>query len=581
MNWIAVITSGDLGWPRGTPERLRELVATLPKELTVLKALHFAAALGVDKDNSYRTVDERLLRGAPDELLRRLDTVKRANPGQLFVFFEPWQQLLLAEHAVRYGGTAATLVRLETAEGHALFLEACRIINDLSMPPAPPLTGEPIADALIVAANVIPRLWLMNPPNINNAIARLLIFLDELPRRHPEHTDAAAALRARFMEDLGVSFEDAVALNAFMGYWSIAPTVDAVLAGPNAVRIDPEIWLRETTIPRATFETLLARIAQPVEALCPEAPAGAGNPWFDPLSFRDRPLVRFPDGTLIVTMPEFLMEKASFEIFWWLTGGPGGAAQRRAWQQAFGRLCESYVLDRLVELASPDGQEMLPNVRWNGGELDALLWHGDRLAVVEVSSGFIPNAPKMSGDHIRLREALRNRYVEHVDTRGETTAEAVAQLARDIRWLIERRRAGDLHGVPLRGIETIHPVVIAADRTVRTQGVWRYLDSELRTRLPEGLPWQVAPLAVLGLEDLEWIEQASRDRHPRLQQSLPPFLQVLRWWEFDVNRNRTFWQLLVDWLGEGQPNARLAYVSRAWLERMRSRFRTVPGAPQG
>src|SRR5206468_3862324 len=141
---------------------------------------------------------------------------------------------------------------------------------------------------------------------------RLLIFLEELPVRHPEDADAAAALRARFAEDLGVSFEDAVALNAFIGYWSIAPTLDAVLAGPNAVKIDPETWLRETTIPRETFETLLARIAQPVEGLSPDGPPGAGNPWFDPLAFRDRPLVRFPDGTLIVTMPEFLMEKASF-----------------------------------------------------------------------------------------------------------------------------------------------------------------------------------------------------------------------------------------------------------------------------
>lgn len=40
----------------------------------------------------------------------------------------------------------------------------------------------------------------------------------------------------------------------------------------------------------------------------------------------------------------------------------------------------------------------------------------------------------------------------------------------------------------------------------------------------------------VGLEALEWIEQAARDRHPRLQGVVPPVLQTLLWWQFDVRR---------------------------------------------
>jgi hypothetical protein len=572
VDWILVVNSIDLGYERGTAERLHEILAQLPREATVLKALQFAAALGTDVANRYRTVDELLLRGAQQDLTVRIAALRARSPNLNFVFFEPWQQLLIARHASRHGSIDPAAVELHTDQGRALFLEACRIVNDLSMPPAPPLVGEPITDALIVAANTIPRLWLVNPPNLNDAQARLFTFLEVIPRDHPERTAAAAMLRNRFNEDLGVPFDDAIDLVAFLGYWSIAQQPEAVLRDLNVVRVFPETWLQQTNIPRNTFETLLARIARPVRELTPEAPPGAGSAWFDPLGFRDRPLVRFDDGTLLATMPELLMEKAGFDMLWWLTAGPGGGPQVRAWQEAFGQLCETYVLDLVSVIGGPG---VLPNVQWDAGELDALLWSGDRLAVIEVSSGFLANAPKMRGDHVALRQELRRRYVEHIDQDGNVEREAVAQLARDIEWLLARRRAGDGPAIPLQIIQTIHPVVIAADRAARTHGIWRYLDSELRQRLPENLPWEVAPLAVLGLEDLEWIEQAVRDQHPRLQGGLPPLLQTLRWWHFDVHRYPAFWQLLNDALGEGQPNSRLRDLFRSRMEHLQARFRNA------
>jgi hypothetical protein len=571
MDWILIPTSEQLGYPRGTAEQLGVLLARLRRRVTVIKALQFAAALGKDVDSRYQTVNELLMRGVPEDLRQRIHALQQqAAPGVHYVFFEPWQQLLLAQHLSRFGSDAEDALDLEDPEGRSVFIDACRVVNDLSLPPAPGLTGDAVTDALIVAANTIPRLWLLNPPNLNDAQARLLSFLEVIPQQHPERAGAATTLRGRFNEILGVSFEDAVDLTAFLGYWSISQRAEAILRDINVVRVAPDVWLQQTNLPRDVFERFVERISQPVAELSPDAPLGAASPWWDPLGFRNRPLVRFEDGSLVITMPELLMEKGGFDMFWWLTEGPGGRAQVRAWQEAFGQLCESYVLDLL---RATDDTAVFPNVRWARGEIDSLIWSGDRLAVVEICSGFMANAPKMSGDHVRLRTELRRRYVEHVNADGSIDREAVAQIARDVEWLLERRRAHDGQPFPLRGIQTIHPVVVVADRTARTHGVWRYLDSELRQRLPGAMPWTVAPLAVLGLEDLEWIEQAAHDRHPRLQGVVPPVLQTLLWWQLDVRRYPAYWQLLGDVLGEPQPNARLRDLFQQRQERMRRRFR--------
>jgi len=154
---------------------------------------------------------------------------QQADPDVHYVFFEPWQQLLLAQHLSRFGSDADDALDLESAEGRAVFLDACRVVNDLSLPPAPALTGDAVTDALIVAANTIPRLSLLKPPNLNDAQARLLSFLEVIPQQHPDKAGAAAMLRDRFHEILGVSFEDAVDLTAFLGYWSVSQQTESIL----------------------------------------------------------------------------------------------------------------------------------------------------------------------------------------------------------------------------------------------------------------------------------------------------------------------------------------------------------------
>lgn len=571
MRGIQIIDSVSLGRPRPTARALDEALSPLPRDEVIARALQITAAHALDKDTRYQRVHQWFLDWLGPELSQPLEAVQPIRTGLVVRFVDPWQQLVLLRRATEVSPQQGQ-IRLGSPEGRRLYFEACLAATDLSIPPDPPLSNDPVVAALQAAAHFLPRMWLLNPPNLNNAVARLILFLEELPQAFPPIRPDAETLRRRFTEVLGLPFGEVLALTAFLGYWSIAPSFEVCLAHPESLWIDPQTWLVNTTVPPEMLERLLSRIAVPLEQLPQHlASTTQGSPWLDPLPFRDRPLIRYPDGRVAVTMPELLMEKAGFDIFWWLTEGPGGTRQVRTWQQAFGRLCECYVLGILAEIAEATGANYRPNVTWEGGELDALMWGEDRLAVFEVSGGFLPHASRVSGQWNSLRDALRQRFVERQTTQG-SELEAVGQLARDIRWITAARMSRMDTSVPLASFSVIHPVLIAADRTLRSQGIWKYLNQELRERLPDSMPWQVAPLVVAGLEDLEWIQEAIRQRHPRFLPSPPALIQVLLWWEFDHRTHPAFWQLLDDYLGEDLQNSRLAEVFGRWRHEIEDRF---------
>ena len=571
MQWILVVTNDVLGQPQATEETVRDMVSKFARDEVITFTLQLLGALNVDKDANYQTVNRRFVQWAGAPAAAALAAAQLANPDREWILIESWQQLLLLRSCVQYCPEAAS-VGLDTPEGKTLFVKLCIAINDLSIPRGVPTNGDVIADALKAAAVISPRLWLDNPPNINNSIARMISFLKEIPVAFPIVRPHAQTLLDRFEQSLGVSFEDALDFTAFLGYWTKAHRPDQVLDDPTAGVVNPNAWLAETNFNPDSWTTYCERTTQPLERISDPTP-GAGLRWVDPLRFRDRPLIRFPNDLLFISMPDLLMEKVSFDMFWWLTGGPGGAPQRNAWQAAFGKITETYVLSILSAISDNAGGNFRGNVAWDEGEIDGLYWVDNRLAVIEVSGSFVNNSDKMSGDWERLRKGLTTAFVERTTARG-VDREAVAQLARDITWLLERRRNNVEFGVPVRQMETIHPVIVAPDRLVRTHGVWAFLNDELRSRLPDAMPWQVAPLAVLALEEVEEIEELARRGHERfLTSGLPHLMQILRLWEFDSHRYPTFWQFLADQFANDYGNQRLRAISDARLARARLRFR--------
>ncbi len=115
--------------------------------------------------------------------------------------------------------------------------------------------------------------------------------------------------------------------------------------------------------------------------------------------------------------------------------------------------------------------------------------------------------------------------------------------------------------------------MFAPDRVVRTHNVWKYLNDELRARLPNAMPWEIAPLAVFGLEELEEFEELVRRRDDRLiGRQLPALIHFLRLWQFDSNRYPSLWQFIDDHFPGDFGSERLRIVSERWRERSRRRF---------
>ena len=393
MDWVLIVTHAEIGQPSATAETIRESVSQFRRDEAIGFVLRLLGALNADKGSGFQTVNRLFVAWGGLPAADVMSQARQQNADATWLLVEPWQQLLMLQSVIQYS-TEEGAVTLKADEGKAAFLEACLGINDLTIPKGEPTTGDPVSDGLKAAAVISPRLWLDNPPNLNNAVARMISFLDDLPAQCEDIRPYADLLRLRFEESLGVPFAEALTLTAFLGYWAIAGRPEQILDDPASVLIDPEAWLEQTDIRREDWDRFRARVSAPLDQIAAPV-AGAGGRWFDPIRFRDRPLVELPNGLLFVSMPELLAEKSSFDIFWWLTEGPGGARQRNPWQAAFGKLCERYVLWILQALADSTGGVLIPNYTWNGGETDALYWDNGRLSLFEVSGSFVNNRQRM------------------------------------------------------------------------------------------------------------------------------------------------------------------------------------------
>jgi hypothetical protein len=569
MDWILIVTHKELGQCGASEDTVRRLMSRFRRDELIGFVLRLLGALNVDKEARFQTINRRFVEWAGERAADAMRQAQATDATATWLLIEPWQELLMLRSVIQHCPLDGVL-HLESPEGKAAFLDACLSINDLTVPRGEPTTGDPVTDGLKAAATITPRLWLDNPPNLNNGVARMIVFLKDLPAQFDDIRPHADLLRRRFEESLGVPFGEALALTAFLGYWAIAQRPDQVLDDPTSALVNPQTWLEQTDIRADDWDRFRARVSAPLSQIGASVP-GTGGHWFDPLRFRDRPLIELPNGFLFVSMPDLLAEKSSFDMFWWLTEGPAGAQQQNPWQTAFGKLCERYVLSTLHSIADATGGTIIPNFAWENGEIDALYWADGRLAMFEVSGSFVNNAQKMSGDWQSFRAGLATAFVERARNQ-RLKREAIAQLGRGIEWLTVVRRENRDVGIPLREIAVIHPVMVAPDRVVRTQGVWRFFDAELRQRLPDRMPWRVAPLAVLALEELEELEELVRRRDARLTGSLPALLHTLRLWEFDNHRYPSFWQFLADHFENNFGNERLRRTFLRWRDEIGGRF---------
>jgi hypothetical protein len=381
----------------------------------------------------------------------------------------------------------------------------------------------------------------------------------------------ADALKQRFPAAIGLSHDEVFTIVTFLSYWTLGQDLDQIFEDHTRIRLNPDTWLHETDVPVETFKAFLSRTARDwTETLSDSAYGGP----LSALPFRDRPFVTFRDGTVAPVTREFVLEKLTADIFWWVKDPE--VPQQQPWQQEWGYLAEAYVLWLLQKIAASSHCEFRKNVKWDGGELDAAIWFKGHVALVEITSGSLSDVAAYSGDSEKFRAGLHQAFVQSTRPGKAPKAEAVLQLARDAKALMEGKLSKE---IPVQNVQRVYPVMIALDRRLRTPGAWHYPDRELRNELA-GLTSTASALVPLNLEDVEELEQLLHDRRSEFGGTPPGFMRILRRWDTDRGICPSWWQFLKWLAGDVHLNRHLAEESARWKDEIRSHFKTDPWAAE-
>jgi hypothetical protein len=392
-----------------------------------------------------------------------------------------------------------------------------------------------------------------------------------LPAKNPELKKYADALKQRSPAAIGLSHHEVFTIVTFLSYWTLGLNLNQVFEDRSKIRLNPDTWLQETDVPVETFKAFLQRTARDWSETLSDSVYGGP---VSTLPFRDRPFVSFRDGTVAPVTREFVLEKLTADIFWWVKDPD--VLQQQPWQQDWGYLAEAYALWLIEKIAASSHCEFRKNVKWDGGELDAAIWFKGHVALVEITSSSLSDLAAYSGDSEKFKTGLHQAFVQSTRPGKAPKAEAVLQLARDAKALMEGELSEE---IPVQKIQRVYPVMIALDRRLRTPGAWHYLNHELRNEIAD-LTSTASALVPLNLEDVEELEQLLHDRRSEFGGTPPGFMRILRRWDADRGVGPSWWQFL-EWLaGDVRPNRLLAEESASWKDEIRSHFRTDPRAAE-
>lgn len=563
---VVTIGSDELSLRPGGLDDLKAALRRLPREEVLLRTISVLHSLDADKPNRLRTVNASYLAATA----RTPEIASRLGPALTednTTFFTGWQQLVILRQAMAVC-VHETDCHIDSEEGFRTYFDVCRLAADAIRIEykEDPADGT-VEKWLKVAAGFMPHLWLSNAPHPTHWIGRMNLMMERVPKQEPALQKYVDALKGRFPEATGLSYDELMVLTQFLGYWSLRlETSDAIFRDPAKVRLNPKTWLKDTKIPPDSLAKLLERIARPWDEVISDA--SLGGP-VSILPFRDRPFLQFQDHTVAPVMREMLVEKMTSDVFWWLKRPD--VPQDVLWQQSWGYVAEGYLRWILARMAAEHGCGYRPDIKWEGGQVDAAMWFKGHVALFEITASSLSDAAGNMGDWQALGRGLHQAFVESQRPGKPPKREAILQLANDIKALEKGLLGGD---IPVTQIDRVYPVMLALDRRWRTPGVWRYLDSELRKAIWD-VKLPVAPLVPLAMEDLESIDELLRDRPDEFSKTPRGLLKVLRRWDVGHSVAPSWWQFEEVEYGTVPLNRYVVQAAAEWREKMPAYFESL------
>jgi hypothetical protein len=393
---LTLVGSASLGLQAGGWSDLDRVVSRFSREQLVLRVVALLNALATSRDATL-DLNASYVKILPSELAARIRAVRSSERNATFL--EPWQQLVILKRALAVGPQVGEKA-FGTPEGETAFFDACRFAADV-LDPGSPFEGESTQDSdawIKIAANMMPRIWLSNPPAFGASIARLEVMLGDTPH--------ANALKERFPDAIGLTVQDAHTLIRFLAVWVNRLKLKDLFADPAAIRFNPATWLGTAKISQDSLDRFLT--SRPVALKMDETTAGTKT---STLPFRDRPFLEFSDKTMAACFPPFIVEKLTADVFWWLKDI--GSDQSHAWQQDWGYVAEDYVIRVLKGIAIASGCHFAVHVESTEGEVDALMWRDGQVALFEVTTSSLREAESSTTDWRVLRTGLLRAFVQN------------------------------------------------------------------------------------------------------------------------------------------------------------------------
>jgi hypothetical protein len=419
------------------------------------------------------------------ELLAGLHSIRSQRTTQQSVIFTRRSLLLLAKINLGLRGDRTGGDANEREIGTCVL-----IINELLQP-----TGPQSDDLLVV--DIMANWDLFMPPDVPHVVARFRLLM----RRLMTSTDPRV-IRARERLSLDQLLFDGLTYDEFqallLGVYAIITTAVGKWEAPS-LTIEPPLppWVGDEVAVRSFF----ARRSHPIASF---KDWRYGSSWtvdqlrallldpvflYDVTAFRQRPFVAVGDRYVL---PDYHLafERLTFGSYWTIFDALSGD-DRLLFSGAWGVAFEEYIISLLS--SSYPASEVLsnvftPNVKFPGGEIDAVLDFGDHVIVVEVKSTLLPVLVRAARDVAGFASWVEERLVGTVQEKG-----GLRQLA---------GAAGAVRNGALGGSRAIvYPVLVTDELSFQSLGVNRYLGRVFEELVADRTG--IEPLSVITTDELE------------------------------------------------------------------------------
>ena len=310
-----------------------------------------------------------------------------------------------------------------------------------------------------------------------------------------------------FTRAIGLTLQDyqCLILEIFAFYWNFLPREIC-----RQDWTDKSLFFSPKTSQALTplYDKLLGHVSLSIDELAVKAEETKSLPNKFRL-WREYPLIEISDDRFICVDVGFLVEKLRSGVFWILRKYLRGSKDAGKFAQLWGDIFTDYaaaIISRGIRAQNLSRRETcIPNPKSNRKPetefTDIVVYRSDTLILVECKASVLSAKAKFSGDFRNFRNGIAPNALRGIE-----------QLAN----AIESLGTTGVKGIDISKVRKIYPVLVLSDHAFSLLGMNGFLDSEFqgkaRRRKTSQEHWEIMPLAVLTIADLENLEPYLRDK---------------------------------------------------------------------